>query len=185
MKSSQRNVSLAILGVLSVFVFVAPSVSTVLAWNPCGLTLTPTTQPTTIPAGTTVSLTYLLTYTETPSFAASFTLSAASSNGAWTVVSVLPSPVPSSGTSDSISQTITVKVTAPASPGSTTTLTVKAANNQDGHADCYARTPLTAGAFPPPPNGVPQFPLGIALLLALALPALLLVKSKYSVVVKQ
>src|SRR2546428_4920496 len=33
--------------------------------------------------------------------------------------------------------------------------------------------------FPPPPQ-VPEFPLGLALLMALAIPAMLLVKSKYS-----
>jgi hypothetical protein len=189
MKSSQRNASLAILGVLSVFVFVAPAVSTVFAWNTCGLVLSPGTQSTTVPAGTTATLTYLLTYSDSSAYKSTFDLSASvtpgSPSGTWTIVSITPpNPVPSTA-SDSISQIITVKVTAPSTPGSTTTLSVKAANNQDGSADCTARTTLTAGAFPPPPNGVPQFPFGIALLMALAIPALLVVKSKYSAVVRQ
>lgn len=39
--------------------------------------------------------------------------------------------------------------------------------------------PFTAVTFPPPPT-VPQFPLGIAVLLGLAIPALFLAKSKFS-----
>jgi len=39
--------------------------------------------------------------------------------------------------------------------------------------------PFTAlNSFPPPPTGVPQFPLGMALLLALAIPGLLLIRSR-------
>jgi hypothetical protein len=187
MKSSQRNASLVMLSVLSVFVFIAPSVTTAFAWNACGLTLTPSTQTTTIPAGTTATFTFLLTYSDSSAYATSFTLSASSSNVAWTVASVLPSPVPGSGKSDSISQTISVKVTAPATPGSTTLIRIAAVDTKDTStaAGCRGYVSLTAGAFPPPPNGVPQFPFGIALLLALAIPALLVVKSKYSVVVKQ
>jgi hypothetical protein len=99
-------------------------------------------------------------------------------------VSVSPNQVPSSGTSSSVSQTITVKITAPVTVGSTTSLTVKAVNQQDGGADCSTSRTLTSSTAPPPP-GVPQFPLGVALLMALAIPALLAVKSKHPAVVKQ
>jgi hypothetical protein len=191
MKSNQRNASLLMLGVLSVFVFIAPSVTTAFAWNACGLKLSPSVQTTTIPAGTTTTITFLLTYTDSSAYKTTFDLTASvtpgSPSGTWTIVSVTPpNPVPSVA-SDSISQIITVKVTAPATPGSSTTLTLKAVDNKDDStgASCKASTTLTAGAFPPPPNGVPQFPFGIALLMALAIPALLVVKSKYSVVVKQ
>jgi len=191
MKSNQRNASLVMLGVLSVFVFAVPAVSTVFATavspNACVLALTPSNQSTSIPAGTTTTLTFLLTYSDTPTYATSFTLSASSSNGAWTVVSVLPSPVPGSGTSDSISQTITVTVTAPATSGSTTLIRIAAVNTHDTSTavGCRGYASLTSTAFQPPPNGVPQFPFGIALLMALAIPVLLVVKSKHSVVVKQ
>ena len=116
---------------------------------------------------------------DSSAYAASFGVSATSSNTAWTVVSVIPSQVPSSGKSDSISQTITVKITAPATTGSTTTLTVKAVNQQDGSADCSTGTRLTTVAFQPPPT-VPQFPLGFALLMAVAIPVMFVAKSKYA-----
>ena len=80
-------------------------------------------------------------------------------------------------------QTITVEVTAPSVPGSTTTLRVHAVNNYDSGSTCTSYVTLTAGAFPPPPTGVPQFPYGMALLMAFAIPALLLVKSKRSALV--
>jgi hypothetical protein len=188
MKSSHRNAALAMLSVLSVFIFIAPSVSTAFAWAPCTLALSPSVQTTTIPAGTTTTITFLLKYSDTSAYASTFDLTASvtpgSPSGTWTIVSVTPpNPVPSTK-SDMISQIITVKVTAPGVPGSTTTLTLKAVNNYDSGSKCSASTPLTAGAFPPPPS-VPQFPFGIALLMALAIPALLLVKSKYAVTIRQ
>lgn len=178
MKPVSRTVSIATLGMVVAVLGLAPLAAPVFAWNQCGLTLTPTTQSTTVAAGSTVTLTYLLTYSESISYAANFAVSALSSNSAWNVVSVVPSTVPASGTSDSINQTISVEVTAPSTPGSTTTLTVTAVNNQDHNANCYAYTTLTAGALPP---GVPQFPLGMTLLIAIVLPAMLLVKRKFSI----
>jgi hypothetical protein len=74
-----------------------------------------------------------------------------------------------------------VVVTAPSTPGSTTTIHVTAVNYYDHGANCDVRTPLTAGAFPPPPTGVPQFPLGMAVLMAVTLPAMLLIKKKSSI----
>jgi hypothetical protein len=183
MKLGQRNAALAMLGLLSALVFIAPSVSNVFAWNACTLTLSPSTQSTTIPAGSTATLTYLLTYSDSSSYKATFNLAASvtpgSPSGTWTIVSVTPpNPVPSSP-SDSISQTITVKVTAPSTPGSTTTLTLKAVDNYDSGSVCSTNTKLTAGAFPPPPT-VPQFPLGFAVLMALAIPVMFVVKGKYA-----
>jgi hypothetical protein len=48
-----------------------------------------------------------------------------------------------------------------------------------GYPAAYACEPFSGGAFPPPPSGVPQFPLGMGLLLVLAIPGLLLAK-KYT-----
>jgi len=50
----------------------------------------------------------------------------------------------------------------------------------DGHSayTCEQFTGTTGGSFPPPPSGVPQFPLGMAALMALAIPALLLLRRK-------
>jgi hypothetical protein len=78
-------------------------------------------------------------------------------------------------------------VTAPATPGSTTAIRVAAVDTKDTStaAGCRGYVDLTAVGFQPPPHGVPQFPFGIALLMALAIPVLLVMKSKYSVVVKQ
>ena len=163
------------------------AVAPAFAWAPCTVTLSPTTQSTTIPAGSTVTLTFLLTYSETSNYAAYFTLTAQSSNSAWTVVSVSPSPIPSSGTSYSIgvsppattSGLFSVKLTAPATVGSTTTLTVRAANSGDRGANCQSTgTLLTAGYQPP--TGVPMFPLGMGLLMALAIPAMLLARRKFA-----
>jgi hypothetical protein len=179
---SSKMLGRAFVAALASLAAMGAAATPVFAWNTCGLVLTPSGQSTTVPAGST-TFTFLLTYSESAQYAASFTLSATSTNGAWTVVSVLPSPVPTSGTSSSISQTISVKVTAPATPGSTTTINVEAANNQDSTATCNAHINLTTtGIFPPPPTGVPQFPFGMALLMALAIPALLLVRSKSKII---
>jgi hypothetical protein len=189
MKMNQRTASLVVLSLLSALALTVPAATTVLATavpNACTLVLTPSNQsPANVPAGSTTSYTLLLTYSDS-GYPASFTLSASSSNLAWTVVSVTPSPVPSSGTSGSISQTITVTVTAPGTSGSTTLIRVAATNNQDTSLSvgCRGYVSLTSVAFQPPP-GVPQFPLGIALLMALAIPALLVLKSKRSPLLKQ
>ncbi|MGD0397237.1 MAG: hypothetical protein ABSB26_10100 [Nitrososphaerales archaeon] len=177
MNRISRKASIATLGILATILWVAPLATPVFAWHPCGLTLSPSTQVTTIPAGTTVTLTYLLTYSESPAYASYFTLSVHSSNSAWTI-GTYTTRVPSSGTSDSISQIVSVEVTAPSTPGSTTTITVSAANYYDRSAGCSAETPLTAGAFPPT---VPQFPLGMVLLMAVSFPAMLLIKKKSSI----
>jgi len=189
MQLNMRTASLAVVASLAAFIAVAPGIAPALAWNPCGLTLSPSTQTTTVPAGTTVTLTYLLTYSDSPAYATTFDLSASvtpgSPSGTWTVVSVSPpNPVPSTP-SDSISQTITVKVTAPSTVGSSTTLTLKAVDNGDSSpsASCTATTKLTSTSFPPP--SAPQFPLGFAVLLAMAIPVMFAVKSKFATSVKQ
>ena len=170
--------SLAILGIASLFVGVfAMATPVAFAWNPCSLTLSPSSQSTTVPAGATV-FTFLLTYSETPTYASYFTFSTSSTNGAWSVSGASPSRVPATGTSDSISQTISVTVTAPSTPSSTTSVTVTAINYYDHSANCHATLRLTTtGVFPPPPT-VPEFPIGMVLLLALAVPALLVLKSR-------
>lgn len=162
------------------------AVSPAFAWAKCTVALYPSTQSTTIPAGSTVTLTYLLTYTESINYAAYFTLTAQSSNSAWTVVSVSPSPIPGTGTSYSIgvsppattSGLFSVQVTAPTTVGSTTTITVSAANSGDRGANCQSEGTLLTASYPPP--GVPMFPLGMGLLMALAIPALLLVRHKFA-----
>jgi hypothetical protein len=173
--------SALILGLLASLVAFGAAATPAFAWNVCGLTLTPSTQSTTVGPSSTTTYTFLFTYSDVTTdhtYASSFTMSATSSNGAWTVVSVLPSPVPSSGTSDSISQTISVKVTAPSSIGSATTITLTAKNNQDNSASCTATLHLTTIVT----HGVPEFPAGMALLMALAIPALLLVRSKSKII---
>jgi len=176
-----------ILGLLASLVAMGATATPAFAWNPCTLALSPGTQSTTIGAAQTVTLTYLLTYTDSSPYASTFTVSAGvtpgSPSGTWTVVSVTPpNPVPSSP-SLTISQIISVKVTAPSVASSTTTLTVSAVNNYDSSSHCSTTTGLsiTPGSFPPP-TGVPQFPFGMALLMALAIPALLLVRSKSKVI---
>jgi hypothetical protein len=186
MKSGQRKAALIMLGVLSTFIFVTPAIGSVFAWNACTLTLSPTTQSTTIPAGTTTTLTYKLTYSDSSAYATTFDLSGTvtpgSPSGTWTLVSITPpTPVPSTK-SDSISVIITVTITAPSVPGSTTTLTLHATDNYDSSpsAACSAQTKLTAGAFPPPPTGVPEFPFGFALLMAVTIPVMLVLRSRAS-----
>lgn len=177
MSKTSRKASIATLSVLATLLWVAPLATPVFAWHVCGLTLSPGSQVTTIPAGTTATFTYLLTYSDN-GYPSHFTFTATGTNSAWTVVSVTPPRVPSSGESSSISQTISVVVTAPSTPGSTTTIHVTAVNYYDHGANCEVRTPLTAGAFPSP---VPQFPLGMALLMAVTLPAMLLIKKKSNI----
>lgn len=151
---------------------------------PCELVFeTPTTGTTGITPGTTgFQLTYLLMYpnTGTTDSAASFELSAVSSSGDWSVVSVSPLHVPGIGTSTSIYfYPITVTVNAPGTSGSTTTLTVTATDEQGSYRGCSLRTDLaTSGTAP---STVPEFPLGMLALLGLALPAMILLKRKFSV----
>jgi hypothetical protein len=169
--------SALILGLLTTLVAFGASATPVFAWATCGVTLTPSTQSTTVGPSSTTTFTYLLTYSDA-AYPASFTLSATSTNGAWTIVSVSPTLYPSSGMSGSISTTISVKVTAPSTIGSTTTITLTATNNQDHAASCNAQTRLTTVVT----HGVPEFPVGMALLMALAVPALLLVRSKSKII---
>jgi hypothetical protein len=91
---------------------------------------------------------------------------------------------PLSGTG-SFSYTITV--TAPSTPSTTGQFTINSepwsSSSSEGYNPGIACTPVTVylkttNPFPPPPNGVPQFPFGMALVLALAIPALLLVRKK-------
>ena len=187
MSSQKRKYSIAILGLLATLAAMGATATPVFAWNSCGLVLSPIGQSTSIGAGQTVTLTYLLTYSDSSQYAATFTVSASvtpgSPSGTWTVVSVTPpNPVPSSP-SNSISQIISVKVTAPVVATSSTTLTVKAVNNYDSTSKCSTASSLsiTPGSFPPP-NGIPQFPAGMALLMALAIPALLLVRSRSKII---
>src|SRR5208337_2385439 len=50
-----------------------------------------------------------------------------------------------------------------------------------GYPSAAKCEPFTTAGYPfPPPSTVPQFPLGMALLLAVAIPGLLLVRSKYT-----
>jgi len=83
----------------------------------------------------------------------------------------------------------TITVTAPASPGATATVEISAypatsgtnPTQFPGSTQCtsvfvYLKTPTP---FSPPP-GVPTFPLGMGLLMALAFPALLLAKRKFA-----
>lgn len=185
MNSGQKKSLIGVLALLSTLVFVLPSVSSAFAWNPCTLTLSPSGQSTTIPAGTTGTLTYKLTYSDTSAYATTFDLSGSvtpgSPSGTWVIDSIAPpNPVPSTK-SDSISVTITVTVTAPSVVGSMTKLTLMATDNYDSSpsAACSVNTYLTAGAFPPPPSGVPEFPFGLALLMAVAIPVMLVFRSRY------
>jgi len=182
---SSRKYTIPVLVLLFALVGLC-AVAPTFAWAKCTVTLSPSTQSTTIPGGTTVTLTYLLTYSESSYYAAYFTLTAQSSNSAWTVVSISPSPIPGTGTSYSIgasppattSGLFSVEVTAPTTVGSTTTLTVKAANSGDSGANCQSSGTLLTAA--PPPTGVPMFPLGMGILMALAIPALLLARHKFA-----
>jgi hypothetical protein len=167
-----------VLGLLATLVAFGASAAPAFAWNNCGVTLSPSTQSTTVGPSSTTTFTYLFTYSDTSQYAASFTITAQSSNSAWTIVSVT-SPVPHTGTSDSISQVVSVVVTAPNTAGSTTTITVKGVGNQDSSSKCSTTTSLlTSGVT----HGVPEFPSGLAVLMALAIPALLLVRSKSKVI---
>jgi len=56
---------------------------------------------------------------------------------------------------------------------------VSYSGSNQGYPSASLCEPFSAsGTFPPPPTGVPQFPLGMALLLALAIPGLLLIRSR-------
>jgi hypothetical protein len=175
--------SALILGLLATLVAFGASAAPVFAWNNCALALSPSSQSTTVGTSTTTTFTYLLTYTDSSNYAASFTVTATASpgspSGTWTIVSVT-NPVPNSGKSDSISQIVSVVVKAPSNVGSTSTITVKAVGQQDSSSTCSATTRLTT--VPPHTVSVPEFPAGMALLMALAVPALLLVRSKSKII---
>lgn len=118
----------------------------------------------------------------------------------WTVVVTSPDTVTTlSGTqiivgpfdSSSSSFPYTITVTAPLTPGASGHFTINAEPSDSAtsySAVGVACAPVTvylvtsSPTFPPPSTGVPQFPAGMALLMALAIPALLLVKSKSKVI---
>ena len=90
MSKISSKTSLAILGIASLLVGVlAMAAPVAFAWNPCTLTLSPSSQSHSVPAGATV-FTFLLTYTETPKYASYFTFSTASTNSHWSVSGVSP-----------------------------------------------------------------------------------------------
>ena len=86
----------------------------------------------------------------------------------------------------------TITVTAPATSNTRGQFTINAYPTNSAvspwpiYGGAAACTPVTVylktGSIPPfyPPTGVPMFPLGMALLMALAFPALLLVKRKFA-----
>lgn len=183
-----RGFSIAILALLaSVIVVGAIPVHADAEPVPHCLVVFQTGTTTGITPGTTgVELTYALAYPAdypTPApIAASFALSAASSNTAWTVASIGPSLVPPSGKSTAFDYyPITVFVNAAGTSGSTTTLNVTATVQQAGLGSCYLLTVLTTSGTAP--STVPEFPLGILALLGLALPAMILLKRKFSVAI--
>jgi hypothetical protein len=91
-----------------------------------------------------------------------------------------PQSVTSSAEASS-SQTFTSSVVT-GSAGTYFFYVVYSGTGSNGYPSSSLCEPFTAsGNFPPPPqNGVPQFPLGMALLLAVAIPGLLLVRSKFA-----
>ena len=163
------------LAMFSVALGIAAASAPAFAWNKCGLTLSPISQSTSVPAGPT-TFTFLLTYSESSNYASHFTFTTQSSNPAWLVSDAAPSRVPATGDSDSISQVISVVVTAPAASGSTTTITLTATNYYDNNANCQTTVVLTSTGQ----STVPEFPLGMGLLLIIAVPVLVLVRSRYS-----
>jgi hypothetical protein len=170
----------AVVSLLAVFAGVGAVAAPAIAWAPCAITLSPSTQTTSVGVGQTIALTFLLTYNDAPypaTFNVHASVSSGSPSGTWSVVSVTPpNPVPST-TSGSISQTITVTVQAPSSPvGSTTTLTVNAVNNYDSGSKCSTSATLTTTAL----SGVPEFPVGMVAVLMATFPALLLVRSRFA-----
>ncbi|MGD0319588.1 MAG: hypothetical protein ABSB56_07830 [Nitrososphaerales archaeon] len=141
--------SIAILGFLVVFAGIGAMITPVSAYEPCNLTLTPSTQVTAVPLYSYVILTYQLFHIDyfNPTM---FTISAASSNSTWTVDYVTPVNVPISGVATTINQTITVELTSPTT-SSTTALNVTAVNNDasNGWYNCNAITWLSAGSPTP------------------------------------
>jgi hypothetical protein len=149
MSVSYGRVSIAILGLLVVFTGTGAMIAPVSAYEPCSLTLTPSTQVTASPLYSYVILTYQLFHVDyfNPT---SFTISATSSNSTWTVDYVTPVDVPISGVATAINQTITVELTSPTT-SSTTALNVTAVNNDIPNTwyNCNAVTWLSAGTPTP------------------------------------
>jgi len=90
--------------------------------------------------------------------------------------------------SSSTSFPYTITVTAPATPLTTGQFTINAQpSNSATHysavgTSCAPVTVYLKTTSPFPPRGVPEFPSGMALLMALAIPALLIVRSKSKVI---
>jgi hypothetical protein len=181
-----RNFSIAIFVLLAsvIAVGVVPVHATAVPPK-CMLVFQTGTKTGIAPGTTGVELTYELiypTYYPSPApIAASFVPSATSSNPAWTVASVGPSLVEyfSSPSTSFTYYPITVFVNAASASGSTTTLNVTATAQQAGVGSCFLLTVLTTSGTPP--STVPEFPLGMLALLGLALPAIVLLKRKFSV----
>jgi len=88
--------------------------------------------------------------------------------------------------SSSSSFPYTIKVTAPATPSTTGQFTINAQPSSSGSryvAVGNSCAPVTVYLKTPPlTHGVPEFPSGLAVLMALAIPALLLVRSKSKII---
>lgn len=182
MSSLHNRGSIAILALLVSVMAVGAIPVHATAVLPCVIVFQTGTTTGIAPGTTGVTLTYSLVYPSNypaTSTSASFGLSAVSSNPAWTGVGVGPTLV-GPGTSFEY-YPITVTVNAPSTPGSTTTLTVTATDEQSEGRGCNLQTGLSTSGTPP--STIPEFPLGMLVLIALALPAMILLKKRFSVAI--
>ena len=162
-------------------------------WAPC---------PSTIPAGTSIKDSATLTGTVEPNCGPH----APSGNCGTISFRIVTGAVPTSGCPSSVPTGATAEGTATVPTSFATTghagpfyssspslgagtyyfYVVYSGTGLGGYPAVHKCEPFTGGSFPPPPPpGVPQFPLGLAALLAAAVPALLLLRSKRSAILNK
>ena len=196
MQTNRRNMSIAGLGILAAIIFVSPLLAPTFAWTSSLSTCVGSTYSTSCAKnpsyaiGTTVSDTAQLVLTNdgTPAGTVYFAVASGicSDHGTGTTTGVTgasQTATTGSGGSGTTTTTYTASLsTTGLSAGSYVWLVYYSGTGSGGYPraptsgyDCEPFT-LFAGSIP-----TPQFPLGMAALLATALPAMLLIKRKFSI----
>jgi len=190
MNTSRRYASVAGLGILATILFASPLLAPTFAWSSSLSTCVGTSYSTSCtvnpsyPIGSTVTDTAKLYLTSdgAPYGSVYFAVAAGVCSDYGTIISGTSQTVSVTGTGTTYPQA-SISTTG-YSAGSYVWLVYYGGTGYGGYprapSSGYGCEPFTLVKAPPPP-GVPEFPFGMALLLAAAIPALVLLKRKFSV----
>jgi hypothetical protein len=190
MNRSGRKATLATLGLLSLLVGVGGVVAPVFAWHIVSFTTTSSTTSAAIGTGIYDTAYLQISNNGGPYGSITYHVYQGSCNSqgnptgslVYTSPAVSVTAAASTGTSPVAYTSATVSTTT-WSAGSYVWVVNYSGTGSSGYPAAKAACePFSLFQGPPPPPGVPQFPLGLAALMAIAVPALLLVKSKRSAI---